>query len=168
MRCIVVSSLLALAVIPAAHALPNCNAGAAPAPLASAQTLQAPVAQELFSNTTPLGAPSGVLAHAYDEALSVDRVLLRLHVQACQNVAMAMPAQSVANPNDPAAYKPKTEFDNTPWRFDMTQNGKRMTADEFDAWMKSRGVRVVKAAAPAVAAPVPVATPVAPAEPVKK
>jgi hypothetical protein len=81
---------------------------------------------------------------------------------------MAMPAQSVANPNDPAAYKPKTEFDNTPWRFDMTQNGKRMTADEFDAWMKSRGVRVVKAAAPAVAAPVPVATPVAPAEPVKK
>ena len=82
MRCIVVSSLLALAVIPAAHALPNCTAGAVPAPLASAQTLQAPVAQELFSNTTPLGAPSGVLAHAYDEALSVDRVLLRLHVQA--------------------------------------------------------------------------------------
>lgn len=169
MRRIVVSSLLALAVIPAAHALPNCTAGAVPAPLASARTLQAPVAQELFSNTTPLGAPSGVLAHAYDEALSVDRVLLRLHVQACQNVAMAMPAQSVANPNDPAAYKPKTEFDNTPWRFDMTQNGKRMTADEFDAWMKSRGVRVVKAAAaPAVAAPVPVATPAAPAEPVKK
>jgi hypothetical protein len=25
----------------------------------------------------------------------------------------------------------------------MTQNGKRMTADEFDAWMKARGVRVV-------------------------
>jgi hypothetical protein len=43
-----------------------------------------------------------------------------------------------------------------------------MTADEFDAWMKSRGVRVVKAAAPAVAAPAPVPTPAAPAEPVKK
>ena len=44
---------------------------------------------------------------------------------------------------DPAAYKPQTAFDNTPWRFNMTQNGKRMTADEFDAWMKARGVRVV-------------------------
>jgi len=169
MRRIVVSSLLALAVAPAVHAVPNCAAGAVPAPLAPARTLQAPVAQELFSNSTPLGAPSGVLAHAYDEAVSVDRVLLRLHVQACQNVAMAMPAQSIANPNDPAAYKPKTEFDNTPWRFDMTQNGKRMTADEFDAWMKSRGVRVVKAAAPAVVAPASGPTPTAaPAEPVKK
>ena len=61
---------------------------------------------------------------------------------------------------DPAAYQPKTEFDNTPWRFDMNQNGKRMTADEFSAWMKSKGVRVArganKPATPAVdpAAPV--------------
>ncbi len=34
----------------------------------------------------------------------------------------------------------------------MNQNGKRMTADEFDAWMKSKGVRVARgagAAAPA-------------------
>lgn len=44
---------------------------------------------------------------------------------------------------DATAYKPATEHDNTPWRFDMSQGGKRMTADEFDAWMKSRGVRVV-------------------------
>ena len=58
-------------------------------------------------------------------------------------------------PNDPAAYKPQTEFDNTPWRFDMSQNGKRMTAEEFDAWMKARGVRVVKAR------PAPAATPAA-------
>jgi len=28
------------------------------------------------------------------------------------------------------------------YRFDMMQNGKSMTADEFDAWMKSRQVRV--------------------------
>jgi hypothetical protein len=64
---------------------------------------------------------------------------------------MATPALKA---NDPAAYKPKTQFDNSPWRFDMNQGGKRMTADEFDAWMKSRGVRVVKAKpAAAVAAP---------------
>ena len=39
----------------------------------------------------------------------------------------------------------------------MTQNGKRMTADEFDAWMKSRGVRVVgrKDAPPAASEPAP-------------
>ena len=29
-----------------------------------------------------------------------------------------------------------------PWRFDMKQDGKAMTADEFDAWMKARRVRV--------------------------
>ena len=43
---------------------------------------------------------------------------------------------------DAATYKPKTEHDNTPYRFDMEQGGKRMSADEFDAWMKARGVRV--------------------------
>ena len=69
------------------------------------------------------------------------------------------PAAAVAN--SPAAYQPKTAHDNTPWRFDMSQNGKRMTADEFDAWMKSRGVRVVKAPGAPAAAP-------APAEPAKK
>ncbi|HEY5972746.1 MAG TPA: hypothetical protein VIT22_12440 [Pseudoxanthomonas sp.] len=165
MHRIVFSSLMAFAAIPAANAAPNCTGSVVPPPLSSGQaTLLAPVAPELFASTTPLGAPSGVLAHAYDEAQSVDRVLLRLRVQACQNVAMAMPVPSVANPNDPAAYKPKTEFDNTPWRFDMSQNGKRMTADEFDAWMKSKGVRVVKGPSPA-AVSAPVAPPV---EPVKK
>jgi rare lipoprotein A len=54
------------------------------------------------------------------------------------------------------AYVPKTVHDNTPWRFDMNQNGRRMTADEFDAWMKAKGIRIatgkptpVNAAAPA-------------------
>jgi hypothetical protein len=31
-------------------------------------------------------------------------------------------------------------------RFLMTQNGKQMTADDFDAWMKTRGFRVAKGA----------------------
>jgi hypothetical protein len=51
----------------------------------------------------------------------------------------------------------------------MTQNGKRMTADEFDAWMKARGVRVVqgppKPVQPVAAAPEPAP---APAPPPKK
>lgn len=27
-------------------------------------------------------------------------------------------------------------------RFNMTQNGKKMTADDFDAWMRANGIRV--------------------------
>lgn len=29
-------------------------------------------------------------------------------------------------------------------RFDMRQNGRQMSADDFDAWMKARGIRVAK------------------------
>ena len=46
-------------------------------------------------------------------------------------------------PTPPAAgYVPRTEHDNTPWRFNMEQDGKQMSADQFDEWMKSKGVRV--------------------------
>lgn len=37
------------------------------------------------------------------------------------------------------------------YRFDMTQGDRKMTADEFDAWMKSNGIRVARGAAPAPA-----------------
>lgn len=53
-----------------------------------------------------------------------------------QSSAAAIPA-STAN------YVPKTQYDNTPYRFNA---GKRFTAAEFDAWMKSRGIRVAKGA----------------------
>ena len=45
---------------------------------------------------------------------------------------------------DPATYQKRKEFDNTPWRFNMEQNGQRMTPDDFAAWMEARGVRVAK------------------------
>jgi hypothetical protein len=64
----------------------------------------------------------------------------------------------VLSPEDPAAYKPRTQYDNTPWRFNMNQNGRNMTADEFSAWMQSRGVRVARGAATAPAAAAPAAT----------
>ena len=44
----------------------------------------------------------------------------------------------------------------------MNQNGKRMTAEEFDVWMKAKGVRVAKGAAPVA---VPATPPVMPVEP---
>ena len=121
-------------------------------------TITAPVASEFAAASSPLGAPNGVLSQAYDEAQSVDQVLLRIRIESCQSVAMATPAPSVLNPNDPATYKPRTQFDNTPWRFNMSQNGKNMTADEFSAWMKSRGVRVARGSN----AQAPVSVPVTP------
>ena len=53
------------------------------------------------------------------------------------------------------AYIPKTKDDNSPWRFDMSQNGKRMTSVEFDAWMKAKGIRVATGKTNAEAASVP-------------
>ncbi|TXH71504.1 MAG: hypothetical protein E6Q88_07695 [Lysobacteraceae bacterium] len=29
-------------------------------------------------------------------------------------------------------------------RFEMVQDGKRMSAEDFDAWMKARGIRIAK------------------------
>lgn len=121
-------------------------------------TVFAPVAEELVTPRHQLGTPSGVLAQAFDEALSVDQVLLRIRIDACTATAMATPPASPGGlpaSTDPAAYKPQTQFDNTPWRFDMNQNGKRMTADEFSAWMEARGVRVAKGAPKPAAAAVP-------------
>jgi len=145
--------LFSLTFAPAAMAATGCPAGLAPAPLQVAGTSVAPVATELASRGSQLGMPAGVLAPGADPGQSLDRVLLRLRIEGCRNVASALPAApAAASPNDPVAYKPQTEFDNTPWRFDMSQGGKRMTADEFDAWMKARGVRVARGAAPAPAA----------------
>ncbi len=158
MRHLLFAGLAGLAAIPAANAAQNCSGSLVQPPLPVRPTVLEPVASEFTPTVSQLGAPSGVLTQALDEAMSVDRVLMRLRIEGCQNVAKAMPASAAtANANDPSGYKPKTQYDNTPWRFDMNQNGKRMTAEEFDAWMKARGVRVAKgaggAAAPAPAAP---------------
>ena len=47
-------------------------------------------------------------------------------------------------------------------RFEMTQNGRRMSAGDFDAWMKARGIRIAKGpqtAATGKRAPKPAAKP---------
>ena len=132
---------LALALVPVANAAVDCSASPVlPAPLPA--TVVAPVAAELHVRQGQLGMPSGVLSSS--EVQSLDLILMRLRVESCNNVAKAVPAGAAANSNDPAAYKPQTAYDNTPWRFDMSQGDKRMTADEFDAWMKARGARVVR------------------------
>ncbi len=57
-------------------------------------------------------------------------------------------ASAAATAKD-AAYVPKTAYDNSPYRFNA---GARFTAAEFDAWMKSRGIRVAKGKPAAAAA----------------
>lgn len=156
----------------------NCASLTAPEAVAVRPTVVAPIAWELDAPRHQLGAPTGVLSQAFDESMSVDQVLFRMKIAGCPNIAAVIPAPvpgttpalgaalpvsasviapaSTAMPTstDPAAYKPRTPFDNAPWRFDMNQNGKRMTADEFTAWMKAKGVRVATGAPGAIAVPV--------------
>lgn len=165
-----------------AHAqVAQCGALLAPA-IPVQQTVTAPVTAEFSTPSRQLGAPTGVLSQALSESLSAEQVLFRLQVENCANVASIIPTPSPASlptsggivpgaattpaaaagtattdATDPAAYKPRTEFDNTPWRFDMNQNGQRMTADAFAAWMESKGVRVAKGAPKPAAAEAPAA-----------
>jgi rare lipoprotein A len=101
---------------------------------------------------------------ALSACVNVADFTARARQPAVQQVASREP--SPAAPTSAPAYKPKTEHDNSPWRFDMSQNGRRMTADEFDAWMKAKGIRVATgkpgaAATTAAPATVPAAAPAA-------
>jgi rare lipoprotein A len=107
----------------------------------------------VFAASTVHAAPalelSGGLAAAPSQSpVSVQAFLQRIR----QPVAAAPAAASAAG-----GYVPRTAHDNSPYRFDMTQNGRRMTAEEFDAWMKARGIRVATGkpagSEPAAAAP---------------
>ena len=128
-------------------------------------TTLAPIASELALADNPLGAPSGVLSQTEDASQSVDQILLRIRIDSCQSTANLTPSTGTVNPDDPAAYKPRTAFDNTPWRFNMSQNGKNMTAAEFSAWMESKGVHVARGAAPAPVVPADPGQPPMPAVP---
>jgi hypothetical protein len=159
---VVVGMLLCTAAAGAGAQVPDPCAASTVGQAQSA-ALEARLAPEFVAPAYRLGAPSGVLEQAFDEVVSVDEVLTRMRLEACM-LAKATPPATPGLPAgsvDPATYKPKTEFDNTPWRFDMNQNGKRMTADEFSAWMKARGVRVARGAAPTA----PAAEPADPADP---
>ncbi|MBB1473554.1 septal ring lytic transglycosylase RlpA family protein [Luteimonas sp. MC1782] len=68
-------------------------------------------------------------------------------VQALPATAAAVPAKAVATAATTVPASVATATTPPPvaggdWRFDMRQDGKAMSADEFDAWMKSRRARV--------------------------
>ena len=127
----------------------SCNRDAVANPVPVRTTPVPPLYSGMLGRPAALATPRMLLAESRDESLALDVVLTRLRLEAC---AAAAPADEFAN------YVPKTAHDNTPYRFNMDK-GKKFTAAEFDAWMKSRGVRVVGArpaaagAAPAASAP---------------
>jgi rare lipoprotein A len=62
---------------------------------------------------------------------AMDRMVAALPIASAEAGERPVAAAQEAEPSPPG-----------PWRFDMKQDGKPMTADEFDAWMKARQVRV--------------------------
>jgi hypothetical protein len=129
----------------------DCNTARNPQPTPSAALQLTPIAEEL--SATGFEMQGAGFASLIDDRVAVEQAVTRLHRYTC--VAPA----AVANP-------PKSAGGTSTYRFNMTQNGKRMTADEFDAWMKAQGVRVVKG--PATATPAPTPAPAAAPEPPKK
>jgi hypothetical protein len=79
-------------------------------------------------DTTPLP-----LLGEHGADLSVAAVLQRLRDAECAKALVSADG-----------YQKQTEFDNTPYRYNM-QPGQKLNAAEFDAWMQSRGIRIVKA-----------------------
>lgn len=115
-----------------ALAAQDCSLRSVPQPLPLRPTALPPLSAELPGSGRQLGAPDGVLAYASNEAQAVDRVLLRLRFEGCQNVAQA------------AGYVPQTKWDNSPYRFNAGGDGKKFTAADFTAWMESKGIHVSK------------------------
>jgi len=83
------------------------------------------------------------LVQGFDETQSVDRVLRLRQWEYCrQTVTAALTPVLESVPTYADSYVKQTEFDNTPYRFNMTQNGQPMTADDFDAWLQANGYNV--------------------------
>lgn len=117
---------------------------------------------------TPVALPAGIVAPAEELQPQVAAAVCLRADDLARRLAALVPVTTVSPPTPTNAhaapanvsaggYVPKTKDDNTPWRFDMNQNGRRMTAEEFDAWMKAKGIHVATgkpgvSAAPAAAA----------------
>ncbi len=124
--------LLAGMLAAPAYAGPDCSVKSVPQPLPLRPTALPALSSELPGSGRQLGSPEGVLAYTSNEEQAVDRVLLRLRLEGCQNVSQA------------AAYVPRTKWDNTPYRFNAGGDGKKFNAADFSAWMESKGIHVSK------------------------
>ena len=158
-RSLLVLSPVVFAAV--AQASVDCSTLKPQAPAGMGALQSAPIAEELTVPSAQIGAGVG-FAQLFPEGTTVELVLARVKHNECRATAAASQPLSGAA----GAYQP-APGDAQAWRFNMTQNGKRMTADEFDAWMKARGVRVVQGPKPAEPPPPPPPAP-APEPPKKK
>ncbi|HET6604379.1 MAG TPA: hypothetical protein VFG21_09220 [Xanthomonadaceae bacterium] len=138
------TAVLALALI-AGQAHASCNVDSVRQPLPVRDGTLAPLAPGLHGGPDVLAFAGEALALPQGELLALDQVLLRRRLSDCVV-------------DEYAGYVPRTEFDNTPYRFNMDQ-GKNFSAEEFDAWMKKRGIRIAKGRAGATQAPTTQAQP---------
>ncbi len=101
----------------------------------------------LGADATALGATTSKKTQATSMAVhppgpapappsALDRVVAALPI-ASANAGERLPAATTT----PTASEAKP-VPGGPWRFDMRQDGRTMTADEFEAWMKARQVQV--------------------------
>jgi rare lipoprotein A len=96
-------------------------------------------------STTTTGLPPGVhIATGLPQPAppsALDKLVGALPIAAA-NAGERPPQQGAAASRAPTATNDADAYANTDWRFDMRQDGRTMTADEFDAWMLSRRARV--------------------------
>lgn len=140
-RFIAIAFLACLIAAPA-FAASDCSVKSVPQPLPLRPTALPPLSVELPGSGHQLGSPYGVLAYASNETQAVDRVLLRLRLEGCQNVSQA--AGYSQAPPEASGYVPRTKWDNSQYRFNAGGDGKKFTAAEFSAWMESKGIHVSK------------------------
>lgn len=120
-----------------------------------------PSCPSVVPSPLPATVPAPEMRHAAPAATCLE-INAVAYLQRLRQPAPVAPAAAGGT----EGYVQKTQFDNTPWRFDMNQNGRRMTAEEFDAWMKAKGIRVATGKPGGVSQPAPApAAPAAPAAP---
>lgn len=102
--------------------------------------------------------PVAVVAVAAPAPTTIRRVVVTKGSRVVRNIPVAPPVAATEAQPVPRAV-----------RFNMSQDGKRMTADEFDAWMKAQGIRVAsgppKPATPVIPPPLPAPSVPAPSLP---
>jgi len=131
-----------LAVVATAQANTACEVDLPPPPPPH-PTVLTPLADGFPVPNQGLSGQRKGLVQGFDETQSVDRVLHLRQWEYCRQAVTAAltPAADIV-PAYADAYIKQTDFDNTPYRFNMTQNGQRMTADDFDAWLQANGYSV--------------------------
>jgi outer membrane protein OmpA-like peptidoglycan-associated protein len=107
----------------------------------SAPTAVAPVAGEQSDQQQPAATPAPK-PEVVDQTVPAPNNPAAAQLGSGQGESASGQSPAAQESVNPAAYVPKTEHDNTPWRFNMQQDGKGMSAEAFEAWMKQRGVRV--------------------------